>query len=639
LFCHNEKGFFKIFFIGGKSSFIFCFSRAKKKLPNLSLVFLLFAGLKALKHLNKYFLKYKVRLLLGVIFVAASNLFAIFPAQLVRKSIDLIKSHLEDLVQAKGNNTLTHKLGEDLGSAILYFTFLVIAFAIIRGLFMYFMRQTIIVMSRKIEYDLKNEIFNHYQLLDQTFYRNNRIGDLMSRISEDVSRVRMYVGPALMYAINLVVTIILVLIVMFAVNARLTWLVIAPLPILSFAIYKINNLINTRSDAIQAQLSTLTSFVQEAFSGIRVIKSFASEESSQQQFEKETQIYRTKQMSLAKVDAFFFPLMVFLTGLSSLITIYIGGLEVIAGRASIGNIAEFVIYVNILIWPVTSLGYTSSLVQRAAASQARINDFLETKPSMNLNPHAACTFNQSIEFKNITYTYPGKSIPALNQINFKIEKGSTLAILGTTGAGKTTLIQLLLRLFDPSNGAILIDGKDLNGLNLKKWKEQIGYVPQDVFLFSDTIENNIAFGINSEDKNLQEKVLEASKQASLTEALTGFKDGIKTKVGERGITLSGGQKQRVAIARAFIKNPSLLVLDDCLSALDTQTESEILKQLQEIKKDKTSLIVSHRVSSVKDADRILVLHQGKIIEDGTHAQLIQLNGSYSEIYNKQKQEE
>jgi ATP-binding cassette subfamily B protein len=539
------------------------------------------------------------------------------------------------LVQAKHNAGVKLEIENELGEAILYFTFLVISFAIIRGLFMYFMRQTIIVMSRKIEYDLKNEIFNHYQQLDQTFYRNNRIGDLMSRISEDVSRVRMYVGPALMYSINLVITIILVLVVMFAVNTRLTWLVIAPLPILSYAIYKINNLINTRSDAIQEQLSGLTSFVQEAFSGIRVIKAFATEENNSLAFEKQTQIYREKQMHLAQVDAFFFPLMVFLTGLSSLLTIYIGGIEVIAGRATLGNIAEFIIYVNILIWPVTSLGYTSSLIQRAAASQARINDFLNTKPSLNFHPESDCIFEEAIQFKEVSYTYPGKEIPAIASISFTLKKGSNLAILGTTGAGKSTLIQLLLRIFDPTAGEILIDGKNLNGLNLKKWKDQIGYVPQDVFLFSDTIENNIAFGAQASDPQLNEKIKLAVQQASLEDAITGFKDGLKTRVGERGITLSGGQKQRVAIARAFIKNPSLLILDDCLSALDTQTESDILEKLQQLKKGKTSLIISHRVSSVKDADRILVLHSGKIIEEGTHEDLMKLNGSYSEIYHKQ----
>ncbi len=593
--------------------------------------------LKALRHLNKYFYRYRVRLLLGILFVAASNLFAIFPAQMVREAIDLIKLNLTQITN--GNEQNASVLKESLSKSVLYFTFLVILFAVARGVFMYLMRQTIIVMSRLVEYDLKNEIFAHYQSLDQTFYRRNRIGDLMARISEDVSRVRMYVGPAVMYAINLVVTIVLVLGVMFSVNERLTWLVIMPLPILSYAIFKINNLINVKSDAIQTQLSALTSFVQEAFSGIRVIKSFAAESASENSFEAETELYRHKQMDLAKVDAFFFPLMVFLTGLSSIITIYIGGLEVIAGRASMGNIAEFVIYVNLLTWPVTSLGYTSSLIQRAAASQARINEFLQTKPEMDFPKQEQVSFNHSIQFNNISYTYSGKNFPALNQISFEIKKGSTLAILGTTGSGKTTLIQLLLRLFDPTDGNIFIDGQNLKQIDLSKWKNKIGYVPQDVFLFSDTIENNIAFGSDPLHKMNQEEVKQAAINASLHQNIIDFPEAYQTRVGERGITLSGGQKQRVAIARAFIKNPELLVLDDCLSALDTKTESDILKHLQSIKINKTTLIVSHRVSSVKDADQILVLDQGKIIEKGTHEELLELNGSYCEIYNKQMQEQ
>jgi ATP-binding cassette subfamily B protein len=565
------------------------------------------------------------------------NLFALFPAQLVRKAIDKIKDLLDQYPQSSA--TGKGILAEELSESVLYFTLLVIAYAFIRGIFMYLMRQTIIVMSRHIEYDLKNEIFDHYQKLNQDFYRKNRIGDLMARISEDVSRVRMYVGPAVMYAINLVVTIILVLIVMFTVNVRLTWLVIMPLPILSFAIFKINNLINTKSDAIQSQLSVLTSFVQEAFSGIRIIKAFGSEQANQISMEKETNLYREKQMGLAQVEAFFFPLMLFLTGLSSIITIYIGGLEVIAGRASIGNIAEFIIYVNILVWPVTSLGYTSSLIQRAAASQARINEFLNTLPTMVTDSSKDFDFKNEITFENVSYTYEGKSIPALKNLSFTIAKGSTFAILGTTGSGKSTLIQLFLRLFDPSEGHIRIDGQDLKEINLKNWKKRIGYVPQDIFLFSDTISNNIAFGVSQNGGNLLEDIRKAAKMAALHENILNFPNQYETKVGERGITLSGGQKQRVAIARAFIKNPEILVMDDCLSALDTSTEAQILKNMAEMKKNCTYLIVSHRVSSVKEADKILVLDEGKMVEFGTHDELMQLKGSYSAIYNKQIQEE
>ncbi len=575
--------------------------------------------------------------MLGFLFVAASNLFAIFPAQMVRKAIDLIKDILSQYPQSKGINR--EMLTETLGAEVLKFFLLLIAFALVRGIFMYLMRQTLIVMSRHIEYDLKNEIFKHYQDLDQGFYRNNRIGDLMARISEDVSRVRMYVGPAIMYAINLVLTIVLVLTVMFSVNAHLALLVILPLPILSFTIYRVNNQINKRSDAIQKQLSSLTSFVQEAFSGIRVIKAFAAEKANQQSFEKETNIYREKQMRLAKVEAYFFPLMLFLTGLSSLITIYIGGLEVINGNATLGNIAEFVIYVNLLVWPVTSLGYTSSLIQRAAASQARINEFLSTKPLMDIPTTGRTTFQNSIQFKNVSYTYPGKTIPALDQLNFEIPKGSTFAILGSTGSGKTTLIQLLLRLFDPNEGDIFIDEQNLKNCSLVSWKEQIGYVPQDVFLFSDTLSNNISFGLKENSPNKKQKAEDAAKMAALYDNIMEFPQKFETKVGERGISLSGGQKQRVAIARAFIKDPEVLLLDDCLSALDTKTESEILNNLSKIKRDKTLIIVSHRVSSVKDADQILVLEAGKILEFGTHQALMQLNGSYSDIYNKQIQEE
>jgi ATP-binding cassette subfamily B protein len=593
--------------------------------------------LKSLKKLNKYFLKYKWHLIGGFVFVSLSNLFAVFPAQSVRIAIDLVMENLKIYQEFKGTKLSTN-IEDKTGLILLFFGILVIVLALFRGLFMYLMRQTIIVMSRHIEFDMKNEIYSHYQDLSLSFYRKNSTGDLMARISEDVSRVRMYVGPAIMYAINLVVTIILVLWAMFSVNTHLTWLVILPLPILSYSIFYVNNVINRKSDAIQSKLSDLTSFVQEAFSGIRVIKAFAAEKESETAFEEMGEDYRNKQLDLAKTDAVFFPLMFFLTGLSTLITIVAGGFEVLNGRASLGNIAEFVIYVNMLTWPVTSLGWTSSLVQRAAASQARINEFLNTKPEIQSTNLSEFTFNEFIQFENIGLTYTEKSEKALKNINFTLKKGESLAILGNTGSGKTSIANLLLRLLEPTEGRILIDGIDLKNINLGSYRRSIGYVPQEVFLFSDSILNNISFGLATNHQNL-EKIKNASNEAALTENIKNFKEGFSTVIGERGVSLSGGQKQRVAIARAFIKNPEILIMDDCLSALDTLTESIILENLQLIMKGKTSFIISHRASSVKDANRIIVLENGEIIEEGNHDNLMLKNGKYSEIFAKQSKEE
>jgi len=565
-------------------------------------------------------------------------LFAVFPAQSVRMAIDLVVENLSTYQLFKGTE-LNDAVYSRVGFVIIYFALLITLFALIKGFFMYLMRQTLIVMSRLVEYDLKNEIFNHYQQLPQSFYRKNNTGDLMARISEDVSRVRMYIGPAVMYLMNLSVTIILVVWAMFSVNVTLSILVLLPLPILSYTIFKVNNLINTRSDAIQTQLSKLTSFVQEAFSGIRVMKAFAVEQDSRADFREETTAYYGLSMKLAKVDATFFPLMVFLTGMSTLLTISIGGWMVIRGEITIGNIAEFVIYVNMLTWPVTSLGWTSSLIQRAAVSQQRINEFLQTQPDIVNATDAEMKFEQEIRFENVTYRYEGKTMNALSHINLVIPKGKVLAILGSTGSGKTTMVQLLMRMMDVTEGAIKVDGVNIKELNMRDFKQRIGYAPQDVFMFSDSIANNINFGMPASTVDLTGKMEEASRQAALTEAIREFPKGFNTLVGERGITLSGGQKQRVSIARALVKQPELLILDDCLSAVDTKTESEILGHLKQVLRNKTAILISHRVSTVKDADCIVVLDEGKVIEQGTHAELLLAAGAYASLYNSQLKEE
>lgn len=594
--------------------------------------------MKSLKHLNKYFYKYRYRLVIGMLFVIISNLFSAIPAKAVGLAIDLLIDNLATYNFFK-LTSLKADVIANISEVVLIFSALVIVFALIRGFFMFLMRQSIIVMSRLIEFDLKNEVFTHYLKLSPSFYRKNNTGDLMARISEDVSRVRMYIGPAVMYFTNLTATFLVVIPIMFAVHAKLALFVLLPLPILSYAIFKINNTINKRSDAIQSQLSVITSFAQETYSGIRVIKAFGAEANFRADFERESNEYKKRSMDLAKVDATFFPLMLFLTGLSTLITVFLGGIFVLRGEITLGNITEFVIYVNLLTWPVASLGWTSSLVQRAAASQERLNEFLHTAPEI-INPSTQpFIFNNNIEFKQVSFRYEGKTEFALKNININLQKGKTLAILGTTGSGKSTLVQLLLRVMDATDGEILIDGKNLTSINLHDYKKHIGYAPQDVFLFSDTIANNISFGVEFGDTDLTEKVNTAAQQAALLSSIQEFPDGMKTMIGERGVTLSGGQKQRVSIARALIKNPDILLFDDCLSAVDTKTEAEILSNLKQIMKGKTAIIISHRVSSVKDADHILVLDNGVIEEEGTHQQLMELNKRYYELYTSQMLED
>jgi len=527
-----------------------------------------------------------------------------------------------------------------ISSSIFIFGLLVLLMALLKGIFMFFMRQTIIVMSRLIEYDMKNEIFQHYQVLDSSFYSHNNTGDLMNRISEDVSRVRMYLGPAIMYTINLVVMFILVIAAMISVNTTLTLYVLIPLPILVFVVYYVHDIINKRSEQVQEKLSDMSTFVQESFSGIRVLKAYAREEKYLQAFVDQSISYKNISMDLVKVNALFFPSMLVLIGLSSLITIYVGGLEVIKGNLTFGNIAEFIIYVNMLTWPVASLGWTVSLVQRAAASQERINEFMFTKPAIVSDESVAQEIKGDIVFKNVTYTYGESLQPVLKNVSFHVPAGNSLAVIGRTGSGKTTLANLLLRMMDVTEGSILIDGTDIRHHNLNHIRSQTGYVPQDVFLFSDTIANNIAFGLkNDSGEDHQQRIYQAAKDAAIYDNIAGFRQGFETMVGERGITLSGGQKQRISIARAIIKQPKILIFDDCLSAVDTKTEEEILTNLQRIMANRTTIIIGHRVSSVKHASSIIVLDEGAVIEQGTHTELMALKGAYAAMYEKQLLEE
>ncbi len=583
--------------------------------------------MKELSTLNKYFVKYKWRLLAGIISVVIASIFQIFPAKYVREATNLVADALKQ-VNSNSEN-------QDLYDKLFYFSILILGFSLLRGLFMYFMRQTLVVMSRLIEYDLKNEIYEKYQTLDMEFYRKNQTGDLMNRISEDVSRVRMYIGPALMYTVNLIVTCSITIYAMFQTNAMLTWYTLIPLPILSVTIFYVNNLIEKRSDAIQSKLSDLTSFVQQSFSGIRVIKSFGIEKQFEEDLLSQSLDYKEKQLKLAKVESLFFPTLFFLTGLSTLIVIFVGGLLVAEGKEDIGIIPEFILYVGMLTWPVTSLGWVSSLVQRAAASQARINQFLNTEATIKNSNSNSFTFNNSIEFKDVSFTYFEKNYPALNHVSFKVNKGQTLAILGNTGSGKTTITQLLLRMLDANNGEVLIDDVNIKNLNINAYREQVGYVPQDVFLFSDSIKNNIQFGLKNDKLKTLEQVEKASNKASLTENILRMPNQFETIIGERGVTLSGGQKQRAAIARAFIKNPEILIFDDSLSALDTKTETSILENIYKEKQNKTIIIISQRVSSAKNADHILFFENGNLVEQGNHNELIALNKKYCELYNNQ----
>ncbi|SDD93740.1 ABC transporter ATP-binding protein [Pedobacter soli] len=591
--------------------------------------------MKHLSRLNKYFLKYKWWIIPGSIFVVISNIFGVVPAQVIGYAVDLITENIQifNLFSGFDRQAIIYDI---FSSNLLYFGLLVIALYLMRGLFLFFMRQTIILMSRHIEFDMKNDIYQHYQELSLGFYRRNNTGDLMNRATEDVNRVRMYVGPAIMYTINTFVLSVLIIWSMFDVNSKLAIYCLLPLPFLVIIIYYVNTLIFKKSGKIQERLSDLSSFVQERFSGIRIIKSYVREDYTRNMFEIQSNEYKKDSMGLVRVSALFYPTMLLLIGLSTILTIYIGGIQVMNGSITAGNIAEFIIYINQLTFPVTMLGWVTSLIQRAAASQKRINEFLDIPSDIQSTETDDRELAGNIKFDQVSFTYPDTGIEALKNVSFEIKSGEFVAIIGKTGSGKSTLANLIMRMYDVENGQIDVDGKNIKALNLKDYRGQIGFVPQEVFLFSDTIKNNIAFGL---DTVTDEEVYTAAKNASVYNNIIDFDEKFETMLGERGITLSGGQKQRVSIARALIKSPKILIFDDCLSAVDTKTEEEILQNLGKIMHGKTSILVAHRISTIKNADKILVLDDGKIIEQGTHNELLSKNGSYTELYNNQLLEE
>ncbi len=604
--------------------------------------------MKHLSALNKYFWKYRKRFFIGIFFVMASNYFAVLAPQVTGFVVNQVQQRLPGArppvtrpIHDQLVNWFIHTMQSgqfSFGWLIAICSITILGLAIIRGILMFFMRQTIIVMSRHIEFDQKNEIFQHYQQLDTHFYKTHSTGDLMNRMTEDVSRVRMYSGPAIMYLINLISLIGFCVVNMLRKDVNLTLLVLAPLPILAITIYLVNSVINKKSEKIQALLSDLTTNAQESFSGIRVIKSFVQEKAMFGFFQKNSEEYKKNAVGLAKVEAIYFPSMALMIGLSTLLTIMVGGMQALEDSSKVGLIVEFVIYINMLTFPVSAIGWTASMIQRAAASQKRLNEFLDTKPVIaNVETPLVMPVSGDIVFDHVNFTYPHTGIKALQDFTLRIKKGDKILLLGRTGSGKSTLAQLLLRFYDPYKGSIQIGGNDIRNIDLKILREQISYVQQDIFLFSDTVSDNISFGLATTAS--QETIEQAAAFSSVHKEITGFGNGYDTMIGERGVTLSGGQKQRISIARALIKEPEIIVFDDCLSAVDAKTENEIIGNLYRYLHDKTAIIITHRIFSSFPFNNIIVLDNGQLAEQGTHEELMAINGYYAELYRLQLTEE
>lgn len=586
--------------------------------------------MKHLLRLNKYFVKYKWRFILGILFVTGSNYFGILIPQKIREALDLVQAEILNYkaAGAEQQDTLYRQLGETL----LWFALVVTAFVILKGVLMYAMRQTLIVMSRLIEYDMRKELFEHLQTLDQSFYKSHKTGDIMSRISEDVSKVRNYLGPGILYGINLITLFAMTIYAMLQVDVYLSIFALLPLPILSISIYYVSKLINEKSTLIQQQLGKLNSTAQEAYSGIRVIKSYVKEDQFVHFFKDQSEDFRQKSLSLARVEAWFQPLMILLISMSTLLVVIVGGYRVYNGDLTAGNIAEFILYVNMLTWPVTAIGWIASVVQEAEASQARINELLDTRVALINHNNDIYPIHGEIEFRNVDFCYPGSAVKVLDNVSFKIAPGEKMAILGKTASGKSTIGELLLRMYDVSNGQILLDGRDIREHNLELLRTRFAYVPQDVFLFSDTVASNISFGVNNAEEY---EIEEFAHHAAVAEDIVKLPSGYKTMVGERGVTLSGGQKQRISIARALLKKPDVVILDDALSAVDTSTEQQIMQHFNASLSSKTVIMITHRANNLLNYDKIIVLDNGKIVEEGTHEALINNKGFYASVYEQQ----